>query len=231
MAQTHLHRQPSRSSSAPLDGPGPAPDGDHNARIVTMEGKVIDLGMVLIRNGKIHEVGKKLRVPPGAKIIDAKGGTVMPGLVRSSPVRFLGTQPHHEPPAPVPRRGPVRQLAGFFARRGHDAGVEEDRRGRLRPAGRLRRAARVRRDDLALTPTGNGFPGQGAVLDPAGKTLEELTVDDASFVYVSPASGSRTRRCDHFRPPPRRTIFRSLDGFSNCSHMATRRPALTNFGI
>ena len=52
-----------------------------NANILTMEGKPIQMGMVLFRNGKIVEVGKKVKVPAGAKIIDAKGGTVMPGLV------------------------------------------------------------------------------------------------------------------------------------------------------
>ncbi len=38
---------------------------------------------VLIRNGKIAEVGQNLTVPPGVRVIDAQGRYVMPGLLDS----------------------------------------------------------------------------------------------------------------------------------------------------
>jgi imidazolonepropionase-like amidohydrolase len=41
----------------------------------------LDRATVLIRNGKIAAVGKDVAVPEDAKVIDAHGGTVMPGLV------------------------------------------------------------------------------------------------------------------------------------------------------
>lgn len=50
-------------------------------RIITVSGEDIDGGVIVIRNGKIEAVGKKVEVPRGAAIIDATDMTVMPGLV------------------------------------------------------------------------------------------------------------------------------------------------------
>jgi imidazolonepropionase-like amidohydrolase len=51
-------------------------------RIVTMgPAGEIERGTVLIRNGRIVAVGADVPVPPGAKIIDATGKVVTPGLV------------------------------------------------------------------------------------------------------------------------------------------------------
>jgi hypothetical protein len=47
---------------------------------------------------------------------------------------------------------------------------------------------------LALTPSGGGFPGLGAVLRPDGKTVEQLTVDDDAFVQVGMARDSGTKK-------------------------------------
>src|SRR5450631_4035664 len=38
-------------------------------------------GSVLVRDGKIAEVGEKVMIPPGATIIDASGGFIMPGII------------------------------------------------------------------------------------------------------------------------------------------------------
>jgi len=38
-------------------------------------------GIVLIRNGKIEAVGKDLKIPEGAEVIDATGKIVIPGLI------------------------------------------------------------------------------------------------------------------------------------------------------
>lgn len=44
---------------------------------------VLDADSILIEDGKIAEVGKELAAPKGADIIDAKGTTVIPGLLDS----------------------------------------------------------------------------------------------------------------------------------------------------
>ncbi|MCW3992474.1 MAG: amidohydrolase, partial [Candidatus Bathyarchaeota archaeon] len=52
-----------------------------NAKILTITNGVIEKGAILIEDGKIADVGAELKVPRGAKVIDASGMTVMPGLV------------------------------------------------------------------------------------------------------------------------------------------------------
>ena len=55
-----------------------------NARIITMKGdEVIENGDMLIENNRIKAVGKSgtLSPPPGAKVMDVSGKTIIPGLV------------------------------------------------------------------------------------------------------------------------------------------------------
>jgi len=51
-----------------------------NATILTVTKGTLN-GSVLIRDGKIAEVGEKVAVPAGAKVIDASGQFVMPGII------------------------------------------------------------------------------------------------------------------------------------------------------
>jgi Tol biopolymer transport system component len=72
--------------SAGLEAPVDAPAGDvafTNGRIITMAGdQVIERGTVIVRGNRIVAVGAagEVTIPPGAKVIDATGKTVMPGL-------------------------------------------------------------------------------------------------------------------------------------------------------
>jgi imidazolonepropionase-like amidohydrolase len=52
-----------------------------NGTILTVTNGTIEKGDVLIRGGKIAEVGKGLTAPEGAKVIDATGQYVMPGII------------------------------------------------------------------------------------------------------------------------------------------------------
>ncbi len=52
-----------------------------NATILTVTKGTIEGGSILIRNGKIAEVGKSVRVPAGATVIDATGMYVTPGII------------------------------------------------------------------------------------------------------------------------------------------------------
>ena len=51
-----------------------------NARVVTVGGPTIENGTIIIRDGKIAEVGTNLSVPASAQLIDAKGLWVYPGM-------------------------------------------------------------------------------------------------------------------------------------------------------
>ncbi|MFP3950953.1 MAG: amidohydrolase [Candidatus Bathyarchaeia archaeon] len=51
--------------------------------IITITKGTIDKGTILIENGKIKQVGDDLEIPKDANVIDARGKTVMPGLVEA----------------------------------------------------------------------------------------------------------------------------------------------------
>jgi len=52
-----------------------------NATILTVSHGTIERGSILIKDGKIAEVGAGIKVPAGAKVIDAAGQFVMPGII------------------------------------------------------------------------------------------------------------------------------------------------------
>lgn len=54
-----------------------------NAKIITVTGETIPRGTVVIKDGKIAALGATVTVPPNAKIIDATGLSVYPGMIDS----------------------------------------------------------------------------------------------------------------------------------------------------
>ena len=78
------------------------------ARILTMEGPPIQAGTILIRDGKIVALGPNLRVPSGARVVEAEGLTAMPGIIDAE-----GVAPGH---AIRGLEGPMRAelIAGDF---------------------------------------------------------------------------------------------------------------------
>jgi imidazolonepropionase-like amidohydrolase len=55
-----------------------------NARIVTVSGAVIPKGTIVIRGNRIDAVGANVAVPSGARVVDAAGANVFPGLIDAS---------------------------------------------------------------------------------------------------------------------------------------------------
>ena len=176
---------------------GSRPTAITHARIVTMEGKTIEMGTVLIRHGKIQAVGAKVKVPPGARIIDAKGGTVMPGLVSAySRAGLSGAR----------RATPTITIGGRRRGRRPFGGARQSTGpGRNSAAKKVALAIYPRQKvfhellesggtTVALAPTGTGFPGQGALLDLTGKTRDKLVVDDTAFLAVNPANNTKTKK-------------------------------------
>jgi imidazolonepropionase-like amidohydrolase len=54
-----------------------------NGKIFTVTKGIIEEGVILIDGGKIKAVGKDVKVPEGAEVIDAKGKIITPGLIDS----------------------------------------------------------------------------------------------------------------------------------------------------
>lgn len=52
-----------------------------DARILTLAGRVIEKGSVVVDGGKIRSVDASVRVPEGATVLDAAGRTVAPGFI------------------------------------------------------------------------------------------------------------------------------------------------------
>ena len=52
-----------------------------NARLIPIDGPELERGTLVVRDGQILAVGEGVAVPAGAKVIDAEGLTIMPGLV------------------------------------------------------------------------------------------------------------------------------------------------------
>jgi imidazolonepropionase-like amidohydrolase len=59
-----------------------------HAKVFTLAGPPIDVGTIVIRDGKIAAVGAAVDIPAGAQVIDAKGLEVYPGLF--DPVTQMG---------------------------------------------------------------------------------------------------------------------------------------------
>ena len=66
--------------AAALAGAAAEPLVIQNANVLTVT-KGRFQGSILIRDGKIAEAGERIMVPPGAKVIDAAGQYIMPGIV------------------------------------------------------------------------------------------------------------------------------------------------------
>ena len=52
-----------------------------NARVHTLTGSVLENGTVVVQDGKIQAVGQEVKIPRGAEVIDADGGSLIPGIV------------------------------------------------------------------------------------------------------------------------------------------------------
>ena len=84
--------QPQAPAAAPQNGAVPLqvpvpPAGRlvaiTNATILTATHGTIEHGTILIRDGRIAEVGTNVQVPAGAQVIDGTGKFVMPGIIDS----------------------------------------------------------------------------------------------------------------------------------------------------
>jgi imidazolonepropionase-like amidohydrolase len=68
----------------PLSLPAPAAGtlvAITNATILTASHGTIEHGTILIRDGKIAEVGTNVQIPPGTKVIDGTGKFITPGII------------------------------------------------------------------------------------------------------------------------------------------------------
>jgi hypothetical protein len=168
-----------------------------NARILPVSGAPIPRGVVLVRDGKIEQVGADVKVPAGYQVIDAAGGTVMPGLVSAH--SGAGLPQTNEPAEQRPNR-----FRRGGRRRGQRPGPTPAAASENQAADKVAASLYARQKvfgellaegvtSLAVAPPGNGLPGLAAVVDPAADREEQLVVDDAAYVVLTPARDTKTK--------------------------------------
>jgi imidazolonepropionase-like amidohydrolase len=149
-----------------------------NARIVTVSGPVIPRGTVVVQNGKISAVGAGVSVPGGARVIDARGGTVYPGLI--DPLTTLGLT---EIPT-VSGSVDTSELGTYNPT--IDASVA------VHPHSEIIPTVRVNGITTALTvPRGGFVAGQAAVVNLNGWTPQEMTLQAGAALYCNLPHWSR----------------------------------------
>jgi imidazolonepropionase-like amidohydrolase len=145
----------------------PATPGDlvviRGGRVITLAGPEIEPGMVILEGGRIRHAGDPVAIPPEAKIVEAAGKVVMPGLVEA--VGAFGQDPeaNEEGREVTPE---VRILDALDPRR--------------------RDLERARKSGITTLYVGPGnrnvIGGLGAVIKPAGRSRSEMVLrEDAAL--------------------------------------------------
>jgi len=148
-----------------------------DGKILTMTGKVYEKGLVIIKNGKIDRVDKRGRIPRNAKVIDAQGKYVMPGVIDA--MTYFGIRPFsRNVPQPVT---PQNRIADAFYVFGDlftgEGGIQAE--AELLCGGIT---------TVYIAPgSGQLIGGQGAVLKTNGRTYDSMVVSDPASIDMTMA--------------------------------------------
>lgn len=165
-----------------------------NARIVPVNGAVIEKGTIVVRRGIIEAVGANVAAPNDARIVEAAGLTVYPGLIdafsdigleepaparpaAAAPPAGRGAQQPQQPAAAAPPEEkpgltPYRQALEF-----------------VNPANRKIESARaVGIVTTAVMPRRGFFPGQSSLLNLSGGEVGRMVVK-TPLAFLVNASG------------------------------------------
>ena len=156
-----------------------------NARLVTVSGRTIDNGTIVVQNGVITAIGDNVSTPAGAWIVDGSGLTVYPGLIDG--LSTLGMSSEDAPPA---RTGPP-AFGGGPPGGGRQSGPPPSAGPEDRPAtfAWLMAADRLEPDDDAFArwraagfttvitgPSRGFFAGNAAIVNLAGERANDMVV-------------------------------------------------------
>jgi imidazolonepropionase-like amidohydrolase len=151
-----------------------------NAKIVTVTGAVIERGSVLIRDGKIAEVGAKVAAPATARAIDATGLSVYPGMIDS------GTQLGLTEIGSIQETHDTTELGDFNPHMRAIVAVQ--------PHSELIPVARANGITTAIThPSGRLVSGQAALINLDGWTWQEMTVKAPAAMWMEYPRAPRGR--------------------------------------
>ncbi len=205
IAMVPVGRGVSTSLSA-QERPGQNHYAIENARLVTVSGRVIDRGTIVIERGIITAIGTRVEVPAGAWVIDGSGLTVYPGLIDAMTTLGLSRPPSARAPA-QPRQGAARPGGG-----GGSAGQSPSTPYSRDPADRpatytwVSAADQLQPDDdqlarwraagftsAVVVPDRGFFPGHAALIDLAGERPNDMVVATPVALRVNLRGGQGHR--------------------------------------
>ncbi len=131
-------------------------------KIITVTGKDVDDGMIVLVNGKVRSIGKSLEYPLNAKVIDAGDNVIMPGLIN-----------------PHTRHGLARY--GRAGVQGH-LSVADDY---IPQAGDFDELVKAGYTIAGLVPSGAGISGRATVVHTAGPTDKRILTEKAYLAVLS----------------------------------------------
>ncbi|HEY6399930.1 MAG TPA: amidohydrolase family protein [Blastocatellia bacterium] len=173
-----------------------------NAKIVTVTGAVIERGSVLIRDGKIAEVGARVAAPANAKVIDATGLSVYPGLIDS------GTQLGLTEIGSIRETQDMTELGDFNPHMRAIVAVQ--------PHSELIPVARANGITTAIThPSGRLVSGQAALINLDGWSWQEMTVKASAAMWMEYPRAPRGRAA----------AFVQAEGAANIAQLRDRQLA------
>lgn len=145
--------------------------------VFPVSGGRIQNGTVIIRDGRIVAVGAGVAVPAGARVVDARGKWITPGLIHTNANAGLG----------------VAGLGGFG-----EGSVQGEVNPSFNPAEGFDPAAAtipVARTGgvttAVLGPDGSFFPGQAFAVDYDGSTVDGVVVRRGAAMVLNLSAGSR----------------------------------------
>jgi imidazolonepropionase-like amidohydrolase len=172
-----------------------------NAKIVTVTGAVIERGSALIRDGKIAEVGARVSAPANAKVIDATGLSVYPGMIDS------GTQLGLTEIGSIQETHDTTELGDFNPHMRAIVAVQ--------PHSELIPVSRANGVTTAITrPSGRLVPGQAALINLDGWTWQEMAVKAPVAMMM-----------EYPRAPRGRAAFAQAEGSANVAQLRDRQLA------
>lgn len=148
-----------------------------NARIIQAPGRVIDGGVLIIKNGIIAAVGKNIEIPAGARIIQADSLYVYAGFIDGLSHTGVPKPKEEDHNKKVKDPGnPPNDVAGIEP--------QKDVRNMLDPSDKS--IDEMRRLGFAVShavPHGRMLPGQGAIILHAGETPDAMVYKQQVSLY------------------------------------------------
>ncbi|MFH1575178.1 MAG: amidohydrolase family protein [Acidobacteriota bacterium] len=159
-----------------IPGQGDKPTAVTGGTVLTMAGETIEKGIVLISGGKIAEVGRSVKIPPAAAVIDATGKYVMPGIVDAMTYFGIRQFDLNDPERPsTPENKIIRAYYVF--------GEFYEGKGGIQPDPEILSGGVT---TVYIAPGDKQvIGGQGAVVKTAGRTFEGLILREPAAIDMA----------------------------------------------